>query len=263
MDEPSITALKAAFIRSQVRQLETPLKRYGYDEGARGDKFLQDLVSKVNDKIKQHNRLIFSTQSQRHVAEQIESLYWARASADSSIARAELDTLAIRRDADLTDTDVIVSLPQDYRDLFLHPDHETRAAAAAAEEEQEQQQEEGERDADADRYADMREELHLLSQQRDALKAKLAKYRYLQRLTEPLREQQSLENIPPNHLIARLGAMERETDRMNALMDRITTAVEGMIKAGSLPTIPKAKEAPRTDRQKLAQVMNRTGREVG
>ncbi|OAP58313.1 hypothetical protein AYL99_07403 [Fonsecaea erecta] len=259
MDEPSISALKAAFIRSQVRQLETPLEPSTQwrdllpetEEGHLSDKLIQDLVSKVNDKIKQHNRLIFSTQSQRHVAEQIESLHWARASADSSssVRAVELDTVAVRRDADLTDPDFIASLPHEYDALHVHPDH---AARRAGEEEQEQ----GERDAEEDqhRYTRMREELLSLSRQRDALKAKLAQYRHLQKLTEPLREPH--ENIQPN-LVTRDGELSQQLDRTRVLLARVTARVGEMGKAKrSRQEDPST--APQTDQQKLAWVMGRS-----
>ncbi|OQU97661.1 hypothetical protein CLAIMM_03556 [Cladophialophora immunda] len=252
MDEPSITALKAAFLRSQIRLLETPLEPSTQwrdilpepEEGRLSDKLIQDLVAKVNEKVKQHNRLIFSTQSQRHVAEQIESLHWALAAADSE--RADLDTVGVRRDADLTDSELIASLPQDYDALHLHPGHEHRA-------EQEEGEEEGGMDDNGIRYTRMREELLSLSQQRDALKGRLAQYRHLQRLTEPLREPQV--NIQPN-LITRLGELEKQMGRTGVLVDRVTARLEEMGKT-KRPRLEDPPKAPQTDQEKLAQVMGR------
>ncbi|KIW96160.1 uncharacterized protein Z519_03227 [Cladophialophora bantiana CBS 173.52] len=250
MDEPSITALKAAFIRSQVRHLETPLEPSTQwrdlllpepTEGHLSDKMIQDLVSKVNDKIKQHNRLIFSTQSQRHVAEQIESLHWTLVSADD--ADPDLDTVAIRRDADLTDSEFIASLPQDYDGgLHLHPDHRPR----------EREGREGPGDAEREeRYTRMREELLSLSQQRDVLKGKLAQYRRLQQLMEPLREPQ--ENIQPN-LVTRDGELSQELARMRVLLARVTAQVGEMGKT-TRPHEEGQPNAAQTDQQKLARVM--------
>ncbi|EXJ72766.1 uncharacterized protein A1O5_03913 [Cladophialophora psammophila CBS 110553] len=253
MDEPSITALKAAFIRSQVRHLETPLEppTQWQDllpepaEGRLTDKMIQDLVSKVNDKIKRHNRLIFSTQSQRHVAEQIESLYWTLVSADDAERGADpdLDTVAIRRDADLTDSEVIASLPQDYDGgLHLHPDHRPR----------EREGREGPGGAEREeRYTRMREELLSLSQQRDALKGKLTQYRHLQQLMEPLREPQ--ENIQPN-LVTRDGELSQELARVRVLLARVTAQVGEMGKT-TRPREEGQPKAAQTDQQKLARVM--------
>jgi hypothetical protein len=173
-NDASITSLKADFIRTQVRHLDILLEPSTQwrdllpaapaDEGQLGDKTIADLVNRVNDKIRQHNRLIFSTQSQRHVAEQIESLHWNLVSGD--LERADADTVVVRRDAELTDAQVIQSLPRDYEDLNLHPDRE-------------------EKHREAERYSRLRERLVELSQKRDAVKRRLAQYQELRRLMEP------------------------------------------------------------------------------
>lgn len=55
----------------------------------------------MNNILRQHNRAAYSTQASRHVAEQIDSLYWISAEPESYTG--ELDEGEISRDADLRD----------------------------------------------------------------------------------------------------------------------------------------------------------------
>ncbi|KAJ9496306.1 hypothetical protein H2202_008264 [Exophiala xenobiotica] len=250
MDDQSITSLKAAFIRSQVRHLSTPLEpstewqdRATEPEGGHlSDKVVQDVVAKdqnltcclkVNEKIKQHNRMVFSQRSQRHVAEQIETLHWNIINAESN--DTELDTVIIRRDAELTDTSTIGNLPEDYDDLALHPDHETNAK-------------------EAEMYTRLRQDLLDLSQARDALKQKMAKYKSLQRLMEPLGNPQV--NIQPN-LITKDGELSKELERMRVLLARVTGKVSENPNSSEFGTTDAAPQAL-SDTQKLAALLEPT-----
>ncbi|KAK7883656.1 hypothetical protein LTR67_011066 [Exophiala xenobiotica] len=241
MDDQSITSLKAAFIRSQVRHLSTPLEpstewrdRATEPEGGHlSDKVVQDVVAKVNEKIKQHNRMVFSQRSQRHVAEQIETLHWNIVNAESN--DTELDTVIIRRDAELTDTSTIGNLPDNYDDLALHPDHETNAE-------------------EADMYSRLRQQLLDLSHARDALKQKVAKYKSLQRLMEPLENPQV--NIQPN-LITKDGELSKELERMRVLLARVTGKVSENPNSSEFGTTDAAPQAL-SDTQKLAALLEPT-----
>ncbi|KAJ9608266.1 hypothetical protein H2200_007254 [Cladophialophora chaetospira] len=231
MEESSITSLKSAFIRTQVRQLETPLRPPPpTEEGRLSDKQINDLVEKVNEKIRQHNRLIFSTQSQRHVAEQIESLHWNLVSEETE--HAEFDTVIIRRDAELTESNTIQSLPEEYDDLHLHPDHEPQ-------------------EHEVQRYTQLLEGLVELSQKRESLNKKLAQYRHLKKLMEPLNEPQ--KNVQPN-LVTRDGELSQELDKMKALLARVAASAG---KAGGSPGAGsrQTETVPQTEQQKLAKLM--------
>lgn len=230
MEDPSITSVKSAFIRSQVRQLEGPLEPPSVNESALSDKIVNDLVGKVNDKIRQHNRLIFSTQSQRHVAEQIESLHWNIVSDDTE--HPELDTVVIRRDAELAEGKTIESLPEEYDDIYLHPDHE-------------RQQDE------AETYMHLREELVELSERRDTMKKRLAQYRHLKKLLEPLDEPQ--KNVQPN-LVTRDGELSQALDKMKVLLARVTEGV-GKTQESRGTGSMLADTTSLNDQQKLKQVM--------
>ncbi|KIX05749.1 uncharacterized protein Z518_03721 [Rhinocladiella mackenziei CBS 650.93] len=244
MEESSITAIKAAFIRSQVRQLSAPLEFSTQwqdlapepEEGRLSGKVIQDVVSKVNEKIKQHNRMVYSQQSQRHVAEQIETLHWNLVSADSE--RAELDTVVVRKDADLMETPTIESLPETWDDLHLHPDHEEDAGKAET-------------------FTALRNELLELSKSRDMLKRRLAQYRHWRKLLEPLDDPQS--NVQPN-LVTRDGELSKELNRTRVLLARVTGRVSeiGNSSEPRTDTSTSQTKLAQTDQQKLARVMELT-----
>lgn len=234
MDEISITSLKASFIRTQARHLDTPLEPPRLtEEKSLSDKLVTDLVSKVNEKIRQHNRLIFSTQSQRHVAEQIESLHWNLVSEETE--QAEIDTVAIRRDAELTDSETIRALPEEYGDVYLHPDYEAQ-------------------EDEARQYTQMRQELWGLNEKRDVLKRRLAQYQHLTKLMQPLSEPQ--KNVQPN-LVTRDGELSQELDRMRVLLARVTGRIGETHNAqvGKSRVHESEEMMLQTDQQKLARVM--------
>lgn len=177
--------------------------------------------------------MVFSQRSQRHVAEQIETLHWNLVNAESN--DTGLDTVIIRRDAELTETSTIRNLPEDYDDLALHPDHETNAE-------------------EAEMYTRLRQELLGLSHARDALKQKVAKYKSLQRLMEPL--DNPLVNIQPN-LITKDGELSKELERMRVLLARVTGKVSEKPRS---PDFARTNPAPLalSDRQKLAALLEPT-----
>lgn len=197
----------------------------------------------MNEKIRQHNRLIFSTQSQRHVAEQIESLHWNLVSADTE--RADLDTVVVRRDAELTNTNTLrQALPEEYDDLHLHPDVREEEGDAAVE-------------AQRERYTALREELLELGRERDGLKKKVARYRQLRTLMAPLEDPQT--DIQPN-LVTRDGELSQELEKMRVLLARVTGRVGELSSSSSATTSVSRTQGnnvfPQTDQQKLAQVLD-------
>lgn len=149
--------------------------------------------------------MVFSAQSQRLVAEQIESLHWTLVDAESKDADA--NTLIVKREADLTEASAVQALPEDFEDLYLHPDHHDDETNAA------------------ETYTALREELLELARKRDVLKQKLSSHKYLQNLLEPLDNPQA--NIQPN-LVTKDGDMSRELDRMRVLLARVTAKVSDM-----------------------------------
>ncbi|RMZ90608.1 hypothetical protein DV736_g2155, partial [Chaetothyriales sp. CBS 134916] len=136
----SISAIKASFLQTQTRLLCAPLHlsptyrswlRNNDTNHGLSDKQLANLQKRVNDKISQHSKAVFSSQSISHVAEQIETLYWNQ----------------------LTDEEGVEELPETLADALLR-DHRDR--------------EEVEEKEEARRYAQLRGRLVALAKKRGA-----------------------------------------------------------------------------------------------
>ncbi|KAJ4534126.1 hypothetical protein HRR80_004781 [Exophiala dermatitidis] len=157
--------------------------------------------------------MVYSAQSQRHVAEQIETLYWNIISAecDDADTNTNATTVVAPRDADLTESHTTIKslLPEQYTDLHLHPQHDPHSGHGH----------------EAEAYTTLREDLIEMARKRDALRQNLARYRHLQSLLEPLDDPQT--NIQPN-LVTRDGELGKELDRMRILLARVTGRVGEM-----------------------------------
>jgi hypothetical protein len=78
---PTILDLKLSFLRSQIQALSQPLSvppnyHPASEESALRQVSIDAALLKLNEAIKKHSKLVYSSQAQRHVAEQIDRLYW-------------------------------------------------------------------------------------------------------------------------------------------------------------------------------------------
>ncbi len=76
---PTIIDLKLAFLRTQIQALSAPTRippSYRPNDQPIRQKAINDALFELNAKIQQHSKLVYSNQAQRHVAEQIDALYW-------------------------------------------------------------------------------------------------------------------------------------------------------------------------------------------
>jgi Kinetochore complex Fta4 of Sim4 subunit, or CENP-50 len=78
---PTILDLKLSFLRSQIQTLSQPLSlpsnyQPASEEHALRQASIDAALLKLNEAIKKHSKLVYSSQAQRHVAEQIDRLYW-------------------------------------------------------------------------------------------------------------------------------------------------------------------------------------------
>ena len=84
MSAPTIIDLKKHFLRTQILQLSQPLRpsqdflasNTSAAETALRAKAIDDALHKLNAQLKKHNKLAYGPQATRHVAEQIDRLYW-------------------------------------------------------------------------------------------------------------------------------------------------------------------------------------------
>lgn len=208
--ESSTTLLdaKAAFLRQQVRLLSQPLQpsKSWRDfapetETSLSDATVSAVMARVNEKLKQHNKNVYFGLSQRHVAEQIDELYWNEVQEQDE--EASLDALAVATDVDLTETEEVGKLPEEMKELQLHDGQSISADEAV-------------------RYAELRRRLGEASEMRDQQRKRLEGYRQLQKLLEPLEHAQ--ENVQPN-LVTKDGELSKELDRMRVLLARVTGKV--------------------------------------
>lgn len=81
---PTIIDLKTSFLRAQILSLSQPLKpsasftqsNVSAEENALRQRSIDETLYKLNGLLKKHNKLSYGPQAQRHVAEQVDRLYW-------------------------------------------------------------------------------------------------------------------------------------------------------------------------------------------
>lgn len=90
---PTVVSLKQSFLTSQTRLLSQPLtpsrswrnsnntRTNESDELPLPEKAIEDALYKLNHRLQQHARRVYAPQATRHVAEQIDQLYWNAAEA--------------------------------------------------------------------------------------------------------------------------------------------------------------------------------------
>ncbi|EAA65579.1 hypothetical protein AN1011.2 [Aspergillus nidulans FGSC A4] len=130
----SIPELKSLFIRAQIRilseSLEAPEDWRSYAtepvEEDLSDKVVGDVLQKLNAALKQHNRVIYSSQAIQHVAQQIASLYWA------SVNQATREVTSLERGVDktvdLSSHPNITQLPRELYDQSASEEEQLRWA---------------------------------------------------------------------------------------------------------------------------------------
>jgi len=116
----TIIDLKLSFLRSQLLVLNAPVSpsprwRDAGPVPAQGElkeKLVQEALHKLNTLLRHHNRTVYSSQSLRHVAEQIDAFFWEGGA--PPLHSEEVDTDVIDRDADLRDHETILNLPEEW-----------------------------------------------------------------------------------------------------------------------------------------------------
>lgn len=213
----TVVEAKTAFLRQQIRLLSATLQPSSQwrdnapaiEEPELSDKVVEDVMNKVNAKIKQHNRLVYSAASTRHVAEQIDVLYWNSVS-EGGIGSAETDfesgLLPVKKTTDLTDEESLSSLPSNLEQLIPADSSSSQPYTPS----------------DSAAYSTALTRLSSLHARHTAIQNKLNQLKALKALLEPYKEPQ--KNIQPN-LVTRNGDLGKELDRMRVLIARVTAAV--------------------------------------
>jgi len=95
---PTVIAIKQDFLSAQTRLLSQPLSpsrgwrsaNENHDDRL-PEKIVDDALFRLNHQIQQHSRRVFAPQATRHVAEQIDQLYWNSAIAATNGAAGDDD----------------------------------------------------------------------------------------------------------------------------------------------------------------------------
>ncbi|KAK0638783.1 kinetochore Sim4 complex subunit Fta4 [Cercophora newfieldiana] len=202
---PTVICLKQDFLTSQTRLLSQPLtpsRAWRTANTAAADslpeKAIDDALFKLNHQIAQHSRRVFAPQATRHVAEQIDQLYW-----DSAVAATGDDEdeggveEGVREGADLADAKTISSLPPTWESISA-----SQAEANPLE---------------ARRYAELVTQLQELSSQRGDAAARVERLKRMKALLEPFEDVAAVQE----NLVTRNGEVESELQRTRMLLARV------------------------------------------
>jgi Kinetochore complex Fta4 of Sim4 subunit, or CENP-50 len=277
----TILALKSSFLRSQIRLLSAILQpsstwRSPADEDhptataaddddevpsapPRADlpqKTVDTVLEKVNTHLSAHNCAAYPQQTQHHIAEQIDALYWSDVT-QQGLHPPQPDEVIVGRHIDLSTPEGLDALPAEYSDLFLH-----RAQQQVVVDDDVVVGDGGggllqERYAAARHYGALRARLEAAVAEQRRQRARLEGYRQLRRLLAPFED--AREGVQPN-LVGREGELGRELDRLRVLAARFTGKIGEVGGSGvgwcGKDRIEEAGEEGRGEREKLGDVMD-------
>ncbi|EKD12875.1 uncharacterized protein L3040_007032 [Drepanopeziza brunnea f. sp. 'multigermtubi'] len=205
---PTIIDLKTAFLRSQIILLSQPLRpsptftasNSSAEENALRQKAIDDALLKLNHQLKQHNKLAYGPQAQRHVAEQVDMLYWNAGERGVKVGEDWAE-----RGADYREESVIEQLPEAWGE-----EASTKAPEQAA------------------KYAELQQRLTALNEQRRVARERVERYRRMRDLVGLLGEDAGVQE----NLVTRNGAVEVELEKMRRLMLRVERGVGALEERG-------------------------------
>ncbi|RFU33326.1 hypothetical protein B7463_g3001, partial [Scytalidium lignicola] len=205
---PTIIDLKIAFLRSQIHLLSRPLQpsaewsssTFSSEDTTLRERAVDEALYKLNRLLREHNKLSYGPQATRHVAEQIDRLYWSAGERGVIIPGEEWEN----RGADYTKDHIIAQLPPSWSD-----EAESRAPEQAA------------------RYKELQQKLVELSEKRGAARQRVEKYKSLREVLSPF---EGPEAGLQSNLVTRDGEIERELERMKMLMVRVERGLSGLEK---------------------------------
>ncbi|CAD6440431.1 fd3feffe-44bc-4676-a0e9-de8477ae9302 [Sclerotinia trifoliorum] len=207
-NEPTIIDLKSSFLRAQIFALSQPLQpsqdwqdSISEEENTLRQRAIDEALFKLNTILKQHNKISYPPQAQRHVAEQIDQLYWAAGERDVNVNAEEWS----EKGADYRLTSNIEKLPEEWSE-----EAETKAPKQAT------------------KYRELQSKLLELNEKRRMAKEKLEQCNAAKKLLEPF--EQADKNVQEN-LVTKNGEVEKELERMRMLMLRVERGIGGLERA--------------------------------
>ncbi|KAH6713030.1 kinetochore Sim4 complex subunit Fta4 [Leptodontidium sp. MPI-SDFR-AT-0119] len=201
---PTILDLKTAFLRAQILSLSQPLRpsttftasNSSDEENALRQKAIDDALLKLNNQLKQHNRLAYAPQVQRHVAEQVDRLYWN--AGERGLRILGVDDGWAERGSDYRKESVIEQLPEEWSE---------NASAKSPEQ--------------AAKFTELTQKLTALNEQRWVARERVERYRKFKEMVDLLGEDAGVQD----NLMTRNGELEEELEKMRRLMLRVERGV--------------------------------------
>ncbi|KAI0536507.1 kinetochore Sim4 complex subunit Fta4 [Xylaria digitata] len=229
MAPPTLIAHKSAFLAKQTLQLSQALApsatwRAANDRAEDGlpARVVDDAIVRLNHIVTQHNRRVHAPQTSRHIAEQIERLFYEEAERvlrgdedEGGEGDRDVERQQLRVGADFTTDEAIASLPPTW-------DTQKPSEATAY-------------PLEARRYAEQTTALTSLSTKRQEVRERVERLRRMAALLAPFEssndnnddddttqstQSRSRTSVQEN-LITRNGEVERELERMRLLLARV------------------------------------------
>ncbi|KAK4144157.1 kinetochore Sim4 complex subunit Fta4 [Dichotomopilus funicola] len=252
---PTVLALKQSFLTTQTRVLSQPLaptrdwlsnnKNNNTDDNTDDnnndsektapplpEKAIDDALFKLNHRLQQHVKRAYAPQATRHVAEQIDRLYWDAAeravgggSGGEGWGEDEVEGGWLNVGADLANPQIALTLPLEWED------HTTTTTTTT------------DPSPETKHYAALATDLHALADRKTQATARVARLRSLRTLLEPFSSSASSNPNPDSNpdvttseggqdegnglgsvqenLVTRNGEVEAELQRMRMLLARV------------------------------------------
>jgi hypothetical protein len=245
---PTIIDLKLSFLSSQIRALSQPLtpstaftdSNSASEEDQLRQKHIDDALHKLNERVKRHNKLKYGTQAQRHVAEQIDRLYWN--AGERGVVTLESGEEWVERGSDyrgsLLSFLVVLFLFRSRRCARIGMGQQGMGLMNIAALGQEKtisllpptwsEEAETKSPAEAQRYKELQARLVALNEERAAARRKVENHRRLKALVDAFKEDGGVQE----NLVARNGEVEMELERMRRLVVRVERGLEGLDRGG-------------------------------
>jgi hypothetical protein len=193
---PTILHVKQTFLTNQTRLLSQPLApshswraNNSNSENLLPEKAIDEALFRLNQTLSQHSRRVHPPQAIRHVAEQLDALYWTTISSGPDPA-----TLTVGHN--LSSSEAIEDLPEKWP-----VDSEVERSTS-----------------DAARYEELVSRLKGLGERRREVEGRLGRLKAMSELMEPF--EGGTEGVQEN-LLTRGGEVERELERMRILLARV------------------------------------------
>ncbi|KAI9730872.1 MAG: hypothetical protein M1834_005590 [Cirrosporium novae-zelandiae] len=237
--DDTVIEIKKKFLKTQIGVLSVPFQITSNwqdavpvpEQGDLPERAVDEALIKAHTIVLRHNNAVYSSQAQRHIAEQIDQLYWNSSNPESS--QRYLHVLS--KDADLTDPANIAELPEEWPANNIGDRNSLENHAQLA------------------RYEQLRERLVALNTKRETQQKKLTQLKHLEGLLQPFADPH--HNIQPN-LATKDSELKAELEKMRMLMARVGGRLNGL-NGDSTNESGSYQRQLRSEEDKLAELLSK------